>query len=533
MANKLAPHRPGQALSLADFSPRPGAQQQRVGPSLIADPLRPQAHRRSYAAAQVNRLTEGWTTTSLSANADIHASIDSLRARSRQLARDDPYAAKFLKLVGTNIVGAQGFQLQARVYDPSGNPDSGANSAVESAWKRWSGRSSGRSMCDASGRQSLRDLLRTAILTAARDGEGLLRFVRGADAGNDFGLALQLLDVDRVDTALNRPAELGYGQIRMGVEVSVYGRPLALWLRRRHPGEMYQAGADLRGNSQLRVPAEDLVHFYIADRPEQFRGVPWMHAAMLRLNNLGGYEEAAIVASRIGASKMGFFSGPDGTDAMTLADSDSNGDGSGQLYTEAEAGSFGTLPPGTSFTPFNPDYPTAMFADFCKANLRGIASGLGVAYHALANDLEGVNFSSIRSGTLEERDNWMMIQEWFIESVLEPIYAEWIGSALAFGQITLANGSPLPLTKRDKFAGHLWQGRRWEWVDPVRDIEADIMAIDAGLQSPQGVSAKLGRDYEDLLDALAEADRLRAAAGLAPRQPKQARPGAAQAPAPA
>ena len=511
------------SLSLADFGIKPDALR-RVGPTLVVDNGRHGAQRRSYAAAQVNRLTEGWNTTSLSANADINASLDSLRARSRQLCRDDPYAAKFLKLVGTNIVGAQGFQLQARVYDPSGKPDSGANGAIESAWQRWSGRSAGRSMCDASGRQSLRDLLRTAILTAARDGEGLLRFVRGADAGNPFGVALQLLDVDRVDTSLNRPAEMGYGQIRMGVEVSTYGRPLALWLRSRHPGEMYQATADLRGATHTRVPADDLVHFYIADRPEQFRGVPWMHAAMLRLNNLGGYEEAAIVASRVGASKMGFFSGPDGSDASTLADSDANGDGTGELYTETEAGTFGTLPPGTTFQPFNPDYPSAMFADFCKANLRGIASGLGVAYHALANDLEGVNFSSIRSGTLEERDNWMMIQEWFIESLLEPIYAEWIGSALAFGQITLANGSALPLTKRDKFAGHLWQGRRWEWVDPVRDIEADIMAIDAGLQSPQGVSAKLGRDYEDLLDALAEADRLRAAAGLPPRQPRPAQP---------
>jgi lambda family phage portal protein len=276
----------------------------------------------------------------------------------------------------------------------------------------------------------------------------------------------------------------------------------------------------------VRVPAEDVVHYFVADRPEQFRGVPWMHAAMLRLNNLGGYEEAAIVASRVGASKMGFFTGPDGADLSTLADSDSVGDGSGELYTEAEAGSFGSLPPGTTFTPFNPDYPSAMFADFCKANLRGIASGLGVAYHALANDLEGVSFSSIRSGTLEERDQWMMLQQSFIDGVLKPIYREWIGSALAFGQITLPNGSTLPLAKRDKFSRHLWQGRRWEWVDPLRDIQADIAAIDAELQSPQRVAAKLGRDYEDLLEELAQAAQARQRAGLAPRRPANNQAGA-------
>jgi lambda family phage portal protein len=481
--------------------------------------------RRSYAAAQINRLTEGWTTSSLSANADIHASLDSLRARSRQLFRDDPYARKFGQLVTTNVVGAQGFGLQARVYDPGGKPDGDANAAIEAAWKRWTTRTGGQSMCDASGRQSLRDMLRTGILTAARDGEGLIRYVRGNDAANPFKLALQMLDVDRIDTQLNRAPEMGHGQIRMGIEVNVYGRPTFVWLRNRHPGEVYAAPGELQGGTHVRVPAGDLVHYFIADRPEQFRGVPWMHAAMLRINNLGGYEEAAIVASRVGASKMGFFSGPDGSDAGTLADSEDAG--LGELYAEAEAGTFGTLPPGTTFTPFNPDYPSQMFGEFVKANLRGIASGLGVAYHALANDLEGVNFSSIRSGTLEERDQWTMIQEWFIEAVLEPVYAEWLAYALSFGQITLPNGSALPLAKKDKFAGHLWQGRRWEWVDPVRDIQADVVAIDAELQSPQRVAAKLGRDYEDLLDELAQARLARDRAGL---PPKAAKPGANQTP---
>ncbi len=516
------------AKTLPATRPQPGVLRrilQAIRPAANAPAAPARAGQRSYAAAQVNRLTEGWVTTSLSANADIHASLDNLRARSRQLFRDDPYARKFGGLVATNVVGATGFALQARVYDPGGNPDQGANNAIEAAWQRWSTRRSGRSLCDAAGRQSLRDLLRTAILTAARDGEGLIRFVRGNDAGNPFGLALQLLDVDRIDTTLNRPAEMGYGQVRMGVEVNTYGRPLALWLRNRHPGEMYVASQDVRNATHTRVPAEDVVHYFIADRPEQYRGVPWMHAAMLRLNNLGGYEEAAIVASRVGASKMGFFSGPDGADAGTLADTEDAA--TGELYTETEAGTFGTLPPGTTFTPFNPDYPAAMFGEFVKANLRGIASGLGVAYHALANDLEGVNFSSIRSGTLEERDQWMMVQEWFIEQVLEPIYAEWLGNALAFGQITLDNGSALPMTKLEKFSGHLWQGRRWEWVDPLRDIQADIAAIDAQLQSPQRVAAKLGRDLEDLYVEIDQANKLRERMGLQPKPAPAAPPPAA------
>ena len=472
----------------------------------------PAVHRRSYAAAQVNRLTEGWQTVSLSANADIHASLDALRARSRQLMRDDPYARKFGQLVATNVVGSTGFGLQARIYDAAGQPDQGANRAVESAFAEWA------KVADVTGRQTLREMCRAAIVTAARDGEILIRYIRGNDAGNPFGLALQLIDADRLDTRLNRAPEMGYGQVRMGIEVNAFGRPVAAWLRNRHPGETYASLSELRSSTHTRIPAEDLVHAFISDRPEQFRGVPWMHAAMARLNNLNGYEEAAIVASRVGASKMGFIISPDGADASTLADSESAD--TGQLYTDVEAGAIGTLPPGATFQPFNPDYPQQMYEPFVQATLRGISSGLGVAYHALANDLEGVSFSSVRSGTLEERDQWMLVQQWFIDAVLEPIYAQWLGSALAFGRITLDNGSALPLSKRDKFAGHIWQARRWEWVDPLRDIQAHIAAIDAGLQSPQRVAQILGRDYEDLLEELRLAGEARARAGVVTPEPK-------------
>jgi lambda family phage portal protein len=502
------------------LSTRPGGLHVAAGRAgVLPAPARAVA-RRSYAAAQINRLTQGWTSTNLSANAEIHAGLDTLRARARQLERDNDYARKFLQLVATNVVGATGFQMQARVYDAAGTPDAGANDAIEASWKRWSA-----GPCDVSGRMSLRLLCRTAVLAAARDGELLLRIVRGSAAANPYGLALQLLDIDRLDTAYNRPAEDGRAAIRMGVEIDDYGRALAYWLRKRHPGDVYDVTGQ-REDARQRVPAADIVHAYIAERPEQYRGVTWMHASMARMNQQSNYEEAALVAARVGAAKMGFITTPDG-DPTPLADDEGE---DGQLYTEVEPGSFGTLAPGQEFTAFDPTYPTAMYADFVKSNLRAIGSGLGVAYHALANDLEGVNFSSIRSGTLEERDAWQAIQEWFIESVLERIYAEWLPSALAFGQVQLSNGSTLPLGKLEKFRSHVFIGRRWDWVDPLKDIEADVVAIGAQLQSPQRVAAKLGRDYEDLLVELKAAQDLRERIGVqmtAPPAPKKPEPAAA------
>lgn len=466
-------------------------------------------HQRNYAAAQVNRLTQGWGTVSMSANSDIHRSLDAVRARSRKLANDDEYVKKWLAMVATNVVGPGGFRFQARVYDQPGRPDTYANTAIEAGWDRFCA----VGVCDVTGAQDMAGLQQLAIKSAARDGEYLAQIIRGTDAGNDFGLAIQFLDIDRLATTLNKPAEGGANAIRMGVELGRFGRPVAYWLKTNHPGELYQAMSGIRGDGYQRIPAQDIIHGFVKDRPEQVRGMPWAHAAMIRLNNLGGYEEAAVIAARVGASKMGFFTTPDGQ-AEVVGTGTEDGTADGALTMDADPGVFQSLPEGVQFQPFNPDYPTAMYADFVKANLRGIASGLGVAYHALANDLEGVSFSSIRSGTLEERDVWMMVQEWFSKSFLERVFAEWLQSALAFGQLTMPNGSALPLTKIDKFRPHIFQGRRWEWVDPLKDIEADIAAINAGLKSPQSVAAKLGLDYEDLLIEIKAAQDMRKAMGV-------------------
>jgi lambda family phage portal protein len=474
---------------------------------------------RDFAAAAFNRLTSGWNSNNTSANVDLYRGLDTLRARSRDLFNNNDYARRFGGMVTANVVGGSGVMLQARIYDKPGKPDSGANDAVEIAFDKWGARGT----CDVTGRLSWRDLQLLIIKAVARDGEALIRKIRGKAAGNAYGYALQVLDIDRLDTKLMRAADKDVNEIKMGVEVDAFGRAVAHWLRPYHPGELWLAQGQVLSEHQ-RVPAADILHVYMTDRPEALRGTPWMHAAMTRLNNLGGYEEAAVIAARVGASKMGFFKTAEGG-----LDAAADGkDAQGVPYTEAEPGAFGTLPDGMDFVPFNPDYPHAMYAEFVKACLRGVASGLGVSYHGLANDLEGVNFSSIRAGTLEERDQWIGIQQWFIDAFLEPVYQDWIKSALAFGQITLANGSPLPIEKADKFTAHTWQARRWQWVDPLKDMNASVLAIQNGLKAPQDVAAELGVDYEDVLVKIKQAQDLAAKIGVVLGKPAEPAPAPAE-----
>ena len=53
-----------------------------------------------------------------------------------------------------------------------------------------------------------------------------------------------------------------------------------------------------------------------------------------------------------------------------------------------------------------------------------------------------------------------------------------VRKALLTGQIP-----NLPFSKFDKFNSPIFRGRRWKWVDPLKDITATIMAINNGLSS--------------------------------------------------
>jgi lambda family phage portal protein len=449
---------------------------------------------RSFSGGTPSRLTAGFIASNTSIDADIHAGLETLRARSRALSQNNPYAAKFLNMMSANVVGHAGFTLQARSSDTRitagkvlTTPDGMANRAIEAAFAKWSA----KGICDITGRHSFKGLCRLLVRTYGSDGEYLVRRIRGATA-NSFGYALQALDIDRLDVNYNARHSNG-NIIRMSVEIDSYGRPVAYWLRTSHPGE--NAPANQAGATRERIPAEDIFHGFVSQRPEQRRGVPPMHAAIEALYHLGELNQSALVAARKGADTLGFFVSPDGTPP--------NDDAPDAPIEISAAGTWDTLPEGYDLRQYNSAFPSEVYGIFHKDCLRSVSSGLNVAYNGLGNDLEGVNFSSIRAGMLEEREAWMDLQEWFIEGFLIPVFNDWLKMSLANGAITMENGSALPATKFDKFAAHTWQGRRWPWVDPLKDIDASIAAIDAGLDSPQRIAATQGRDIEDVLDDIA------------------------------
>lgn len=448
----------------------------------------PRGALRRFEGGVVDRLTASWLAIGTAIDQELRGQLAALVARSRDLFKNNSYAAKFARMVRNNIVGPEGFTLQCRVVDANGKADTLANKVIEAAFWRFMRPEN----CDVTGKRGFADLLRGIVTTLARDGEYLVRKVRGSGAG-EFGYQLQVMDPTRLDVTLNREASGSQNAIVMGVEMNAYRKPVAYHIL------ISKSSSGHYSRERERVPADEMFHGFIPLEDEQTRGVPWLHAAMRLLNDLGGYREAAVIAARVGASKMGIWETPDGQPPPGYEEKDDDGN----YITDAAPGTFDYAPAGYKLAKFDPAYPHDQFDAFCKAALRGIASGAGVSYHGLANDLEGVTFSSIRSGVLEEREEWMALQNWLTTVLLIPVFEDWLAAALMKGAVKLPNGSILPAAKLDKFLAHIWQGRRWAWVDPLKDIQAAALAIGNRLASPQQIAAQSGRDVEDILDDIA------------------------------
>jgi lambda family phage portal protein len=149
------------------------------------------------------------------------------------------------------------------------------------------------------------------------------------------------------------------------------------------------------------------------------------------------------------------------------------------------------------FNPWDPKYPDAQHEMFVNTILRGISSGLGVSFNMLANNLERVNYSSIRAGLLDERELWKLLQQWFIESFMQRVFSSWLEMALLRGAIEL----PFELAQFNK---PIFVGKRWPWVDPLKDSQATIQDIQACLTTRTRAIAETGEDREEVDQERAE-----------------------------
>lgn len=443
--------------------------------------IRGRETRSAFDGADVNRLVLDWVAQARTPDEEIRGDIQMLRSRARELGRNNSYAKRYFKLLINNVVGPTGIRLQGRVR--TGDVlDRETNVRIETAWQEWA-----EGPVSVDGKLTLRQFENLLVKTLGCDGEVLVRYYRGHPV-NSHGLALQFIDADMLDHRFNRPRRANQNEIRMGVEIDEYGTPVGYWVWDQ-PGSIRTSLVRKR----QRIDARDLQHIYMQDRPNQTRGVTWVHSVMVPAHMLDAYEQSEAVAARIAAAKMGFFQKR--PESMTGGLSDN---AKVPARMDAAPGSMEVVADGYEFKGWDPDHPTGQFGPFVKQMLRKIASGFSVFYNVLANDAEGVTYSTMRSFALIERDDWKGIQQDVVDMWRRPLYREWLSMSLLTGVLQLGTkNANLYLSVR-----HIARG--WAWIDPEKEAKGANLSIGNGLNSRTAILAERGEDVEDVFRTLGE-----------------------------
>lgn len=423
------------------------------------DKFKKKKKQRKYEGASKGKRTEGWSTGQGDANTQIAASLPTLRERSRDLRRNNPYAHKGVELIANNVVG-RGIKTQI----------SGQNSEfLQAQWNEWTLKNN----IDYEGRLNIAGLQRLIMESSIESGEVL---VRRRFVNSDFPIQYQILESDFLSTSkLDGKTENG-NLIIQGVEFDKNGKRAGYHLFETHPGSIVTTFQSIKTNF---IKEDDMLHIFRVERPGQVRGVPWLAPVMIRLRDLDDFEDAQLMRQKIAAMFTAFVH-----DISADVECDDTSDFGESL----EPGIIEELPPGKTITFANP--PTfENYKEFVSAHLHAVAVGLGVTYEALVSDLSEVNFSSARMGWLEMNRN---IDAWRETLIIQNFMAKMVKDFLLMMSL-----KGIRVAEDVKFQ-HIPPKR--EMIDPTKEVPATIEKIRAGLSNLPKEIAALGEDPEQVME---------------------------------
>lgn len=419
-----------------------------------------------YDGAGTGRRNQNWNTSNTSSNQELRGALAILRARHRDLVRNNPYAASAVGVLQRNIVGT-GIRPRAIAGTDA------SRKRLQAIMREWCESTA----MDFDGRHNLYGLQSLAVRAAMESGDVLLVRVIERDKRQKVPLKVRLLEGDYLDHMKNGAMEGGYAVL--GVQFSKDHRRVGYWLHDQHPGQGI-LGLGMTYPTSKLVPAEDVLHLFEVLRPGQVRGVPRGTAGMERARVLDDYQDARVEAQKSAACLVGLVVDPEGQGSEKPS----------VLPDKLEPGMFANLGAGQDVR-FSSPSGIQDAGGFVETEQHAIAAAYGVPYSAMTGNLKGVNFSSGRMGTLE----FKRVIEQYRSQTLLPILcdgiADWFDAAASLAGITLA-------------------GVRWEWTppkyqlqDPAREVKPAIDMVRAGFQSQRGVMRELGMDPDEIMAEIA------------------------------
>lgn len=437
-----------------------------------------EAYRSFYDAGSHDRPNDGWSVINSTAEQTDKIQRDIIRARARDLERNSDMAEGIVNSFERNIIGT-GMTLQAKVKNEDDTENEKLNDQIEELWEEWC---RARNV-DISGQQSFKEMQRMAIRRLQVDG-GII-FVKVYTNDGLLPFKLQVREVDDLDNLKNSYGD-GNKRIVGGIELDEYNKPIAYYLKKFTPDGFYL------GESE-RIPAKRVIFLWDKKRPTQVREISPMARTVQRVKDVDEFTEAVSVKERILACLSVFITknSPSGAMGRNIKVDKK----SGYPTRTLAPGMIQELEPGETVSVINPSGQASNAKEFITTQQRLAGSGQGLSYEAASRDMSQVNYSSARQGLLEDQKTYSIMQDFIKDHLCYEVYTEFVISAVLSGNLDI----PDFWQNKRKYLKHTWITPGWSWIDPLKEVKANIEAIDSNMDTLANVCGSRGMDWKEVM----------------------------------
>lgn len=470
----------------------------------------------SFDGSSVMDQLAPWNPPLRSADAEILPEKHRLDSRSRDTLRNDAYVANGSKVLKDSIVGSQ-YLLNSlpktKVLFGTDDDVWETEFQEEVETKFHLAANSDSHWLDASRKLSLTEMVRLGIGTFVSSGEVLMSAEWIRQVQRPFNTAVRMIDPDRLSTPNNL---IRQKNIRNGVELDQWGAPIAYHIRNSHPHDyLYARLTDT--NTWRRVPAFKpwgrplILHILEQLRPDQSRGIASMVTALTEMHMTKAFRKTelqrAVVAATYAASIESDFpsqvyeamgGGSDGDDPYIEWMAKYLGSVHDYYGTnrdvKIEGAKIPVFAPGTHLKIQSAGADGPLGEPFERSLLRHIAAALDVSYEQLSKDFSQANYASTRASLGETRRAMRAKKKMVADRIANFVYRLWFEEAINKGEIEAMKRRNMPSfyegLNAEAYLEAEWIGAEEGSIDPLKETQADVLALKNGLLTREMVIAR-------------------------------------------
>lgn len=472
-------------------------------------------------ASKTMRRLRTWIVSSGSPDGEIIKDLPTLRQRSRDLVRNEPFGRGAINVLTQAVIG-RGLKPQSvpdvkTIAEAIGvnSDDEGLLKAVENFsekaernFKLW-----GESQqADTRGQLTFSDLQESAFKNYLMSGDVFFTVNIRKHHDSPFRLRIGLIEADQV---VNPPGISDGQMIRGGIELDKFGEPKAYWVNKNQEIFPYDFHRIPRYGP---VSGRQMIwHLFKPERIGNSRGVPFLAPVITIIKNKSRYTKAELDAA-VNNSILVMLVRSSNTRALTSGltsnQTDTSKKNTGIDFTIAPGAQIVQLRDGEDITAFEPKRPFSNFKDFNSALARECGMALNIPYEIYLRMFNSSYTASRAAYNMFERTRDVQ-RNWFNLNFNRPAWQEVTTEEILSGRLEAPGFNDGGYFVRQAWLKVLWAGDSIGQINPV--VETDAAAKRVANQfstSTAETSGLTGGDYGENVQMLAREKTMRERANI-------------------